>query len=257
MQCRQSLDRKVLDMFKRGLAVVKPVQASHEANDREWNWMYEWAGLPRSCYAPSARLVLLVSSEPDGHGSLSWSVRVTYRDVPTQWTQESAQDNRDQDRVTGLVTLHEATKDKPHLWTVGVWSQPRLRHVRDPVVRDVIMAIKKALSTWNIRYTMSTQGYFARNGLTVDKVVRMQTALRNAAARRAARRVVLGANGQPVLDPISLNTIPVRHAIELNRQHYDARHLSRWVRDGHGTVPHSRRFLTASEAYAIRRLSGR
>ena len=71
----------------------------------------------------------------------------------------------------------------------------------------------------------------------------------NALAKRAARAAARGTFN----DPISMNEVPVRHGIVLNKTMYDPRELEHWLNAGRNTVPHSRRRLNANEANAIRR----
>lgn len=53
-------------------------------------------------------------------------------------------------------------------------------------------------------------------------------------------------------DPVSLDDVPLRHGVTLNRQMYEPRGLKRWVNE-RGTVPHSRRPVTAQEKAFIAR----
>ena len=72
------------------------------------------------------------------------------------------------------------------------------------------------------------------------------------AARNAVRATRAAARGT-FTDPISMNEVPVRHGILLNKTMYDPRTLVRWLNQGKNTVPHSRRALNAGEANAVRR----
>ena len=76
------------------------------------------------------------------------------------------------------------------------------------------------------------------------------------AARNAVRATRAAARGT-FTDPISMNEVPVRHGIVLNKTMYDPRELEHWLNAGRNTVPHSRRRLNANEANAIRRGAAR
>ena len=57
--------------------------------------------------------------------------------------------------------------------------------------------------------------------------------------------------GEMVLNGITLNRIPLRHAVHLNSAPYDARSLVKWFGQSQ-TVPHTRRRLTAEEVANVR-----
>lgn len=54
-------------------------------------------------------------------------------------------------------------------------------------------------------------------------------------------------NGGTFVDPITLERVPNRYGIVLNKQTYDVRGLREALRHGHHRVPHSRRELSVRE----------
>jgi hypothetical protein len=79
---------------------------------------------------------------------------------------------------------------------------------------------------------------------------------RNAAARKIQAawrqsnlRPVIGNNRRPVTNIITMNPIPMKYAITIDKQVYDARSLVKWFNQRLGnsvSLPHSRRELKIS-----------
>jgi Zn-finger nucleic acid-binding protein len=61
----------------------------------------------------------------------------------------------------------------------------------------------------------------------------------------------------PDPDPISLDHFPMSRGVWLNKKIYNATHLSKMLKAGQSTVPHTRRPLTFDEIDTIMYLSGR
>ena len=64
---------------------------------------------------------------------------------------------------------------------------------------------------------------------------------RRAVTRRAVTAMERDNNGSLTMDPISLEPIPSKYAVKVNRKTYDARHLKKYWNFGRVDIPHTRK----------------